>query len=362
MGFIEIRHLKLIDTIEQVGTLKMAAERLYLTQSALSHQLRELETRLETKIFHRVNNKLVFTPSGKELRDASKEILKRLDVLEDKIHEINKDDIKDYIHGYSDEETIRLNDQADSISEILHWDSKWEKDALVLEAGCGVGAQTKIIAQMSPEASFISVDISSTSIEKAKSAIAKEKIGNVHFELADIFELPYPDGHFDHIFVCFVLEHLTRPMDALKELKRVLRSNGTITIIEGDHGSTYFHPDSENARKAVEAQVSLQKKKGGNANIGRELYPILSDAGFNSIKVSPRQVYVDDSKPTLKEGFIKNTFTAMIKGISEEVIAQKFIHRNELNSGITDLYNTAIDNGTFCYTFFKAKATKKVVS
>jgi len=175
MGFIEIRHLKLIDTIEQVGTLKMAAERLYLTQSALSHQLRELETRLETKIFHRVNNKLVFTPSGKELRDASKEILKRLDVLEDKIHEINKDDIKDYIHGYSDEETIRLNDQADSISEILHWDSKWEKDALVLEAGCGVGAQTKIIAQMSPEASFISVDISSTSIEKAKFAIAKEK-------------------------------------------------------------------------------------------------------------------------------------------------------------------------------------------
>ncbi|MDT0606324.1 methyltransferase domain-containing protein [Croceitalea rosinachiae] len=361
MSFIEIKHLRLIDTIERVGTLKNAAERLYLTQSALSHQLKELEARLETRIFHRIKNKLVFTPAGKELRDAGKEILERLEVLEGKIHEINKDNIKDYIHGYSDEETIRLNDQAGSISEILHWDSKWEEGSLVLEAGCGVGAQTKIIAPMNSRASFVSVDLSSSSIEKAKVAIAKEDIGNVRFQLADIFELPYKDGHFDHVFVCFVLEHLTRPMDALKELKRVLRSNGTITIIEGDHGSTYFHPDSKNARKAVEAQVMLQEKRGGNANIGRELYPILSDAGFNSIKVSPRQVYVDDSKPELLEGFIRNTFTAMIKGISEEALAQKIIDRDEIDSGIEDLYRTSNGGGTFCYTFFKAKATKNLV-
>ncbi|MEL6918890.1 MAG: methyltransferase domain-containing protein [Bacteroidota bacterium] len=278
--------------------------------------------------------------------------------MEHKIHEINKDNIKDYIHGYSAEETIRLNDQASSISEILHWDSKWEEGALILEAGCGVGSQTKIIAPMNSGASFVSVDLSYTSIEKAKEVITKEGIGNVRFQLADIFELPFEDGHFDHVFVCFVLEHLARPMDALRELKRVLKSNGTITIIEGDHGSTYFHPDSKNARKAVEAQVMLQEKKGGNANIGRELYPILNNVGFSDIKVSPRQVYVDDSKPELLEGFIRNTFTAMIKGISEEALAHKIINRNELDSGIEDLYSTSNGGGTFCYTFFKAKAMK----
>lgn len=266
--------------------------------------------------------------------------------------------LKNYIHGYSDEETTRLNDQASSISEILHWDSKWEEGSLVLEAGCGVGSQTKIIAPMNSGVSFISMDLSSTSIEKAKGAIAKENIENVRFQLADIFELPYEDAHFDHIFVCFVLEHLARPMDALRELKRVLRTNGTITIIEGDHGSTYFHPDSKNARKAVEAQVKLQEKKGGNANIGRELHPILNTAGFGNIKVSTRQVYVDDSKPELLEGFIRNTFTAMIRGIYEEALAYKIIDRNELDSGIEDLYSTSNGGGTFCYTSFKAKATK----
>ncbi|NHF60376.1 methyltransferase domain-containing protein [Flavobacteriaceae bacterium TP-CH-4] len=358
MGSIEIKHLKLIDTIDQVGTLKRAAKKLYLTQSALSHQLRELETRLEIRIFHRVNNQLVFTPAGKAIREASEEVLERMHALEGTIQEIKKDDIRDYIHGYSDEETARLNDQAKSISQILHWDSKWDKESLILEAGCGVGAQTRIIAPLNPESSFVSIDLSSKSLKKAKESIEENNIENVTFKKADIFQLPFKDAHFDHVFLCFVLEHLSRPMDAVKELKRVLKPEGTITLIEGDHGSTYFHPDSENAKKLVEAQVTLQRKKGGNANIGRELYPILYDSGFCDITVSPRQVYVDDSKPELVEGFIKNTFTAMIKGISEEALAQKVVDKNELDAGIQDLYRTAEGGGTFCYTFFKAKAKK----
>ena len=56
---------------------------------------------------------------------------------------------------------------------------------------------------------------------------------------------PCPSNEpFDHVFVCFVLEHLARPVEALSILERLLRPGGTITLIEGDHGSTYFHPDS----------------------------------------------------------------------------------------------------------------------
>jgi hypothetical protein len=71
------------------------------------------------------------------------------------------------------------------------------------------------------------------------------------------------------------------------------------------------------AVKAIQCQVELQKRAGGNANIGRSLYPLLTAADFHSIQVSPRMVYVNSSKPQLVEGFIKNTFTAMIEGIRE---------------------------------------------
>ncbi len=359
MASIEIRHLKLIDTVAEVGTLKNAAEKLFLTQSALSHQLKELESRLGTQIFYRVNNQLVFTTSGKELRDASKEILERLKQAESTIQEIGQDHMKDYIHGYSQEETTRLNDQANSIAELLHWDSKWKEGSLILEAGCGVGAQTKIIAKNNIDSTFVSVDLSIASLEKAEVSIKEHDIKNVEFKVADLLNLPFKDNHFDHIFVCFVLEHISQPKEAIQELKRVLKPGGTLMIIEGDHGSAYFYPNSLSAQKVIQAQVTLQEQKGGNANIGRALYPLLFDSGFKNINISPRQVYVDDSKPELLDGFIKNTFTAMVKRIAEEALAKKIISKEEMNRGINDLYKTAKGGGTFCYTFFKGIAIKE---
>ena len=109
-------------------------------------------------------------------------------------------------------------------------------------------------------------------------------------------------------------------MDALAILGTLIKPGGTITVIEGDHGSTYFHPDSAFARKAIQCQVDLQKQSGGNANIGRELFPLLKNAGFESVSVSPRMVYVDASKPELVEGFTKKTFTAMIEGVREAAL------------------------------------------
>src|SRR5439155_20223416 len=123
-----------------------------------------------------------------------------------------------------------------------------------------------------------------------------------------------------HVFLCFVLEHLPRPMDALIELRRILKPGGTITAIEGDHGSTFFHPDSEDARKAIASQVTLQAKAGGDALIGRRLYPLLRDAGYRDLLVSPRMVYADASRPELVDGFTRRTFTAMIEGVRKPAI------------------------------------------
>ncbi|MEL6945966.1 MAG: methyltransferase domain-containing protein, partial [Bacteroidota bacterium] len=264
----------------------------------------------------------------------------------------------DYIHGYSENETQRLYDQANSIATFLHWDSKWKSGSTILEAGCGVGAQTKIIAAQNADCNFISVDISKKSLAIAQQLIIDLNLENVNFKEEDLTQLSFRDQSFDHIFLCFVLEHVKKPLLILQELQRVLKPNGTITVIEGDHGSTYFHPDSAAARKAVQAQVTLQQQKGGDPNIGRALYPLLSQAGFQEIKVMPRQIYVDDSKPALVQGFTLDTFTAMIKGIAEEAIAQKVISEVEFWDGIRDLERTAKGGGTFCYTFFKGVARK----
>ncbi len=267
-----------------------------------------------------------------------------------------------YVHGYTSREAERLNDQANTLDELIHFDSLFKAGSMVLEAGCGVGAQTKIIAPKNPDSKFISVDISQESIVEAKKISDSWGITNVEFEQADVFNLPFKDEVFDSAIVCFVLEHVNKPVAALKELIRVVKRGGTIMAIEGDHGSAYLHPDSQYALQAIQCLVQLQKQHGGNGNIGRELYPLFTSVGLQDVNVTPRVVYADASRPQLVEGFTKNTFTAMIEGIGEEAIQQGLITKEAFEQGIRDLYRSAETDGVFNYTFFKAFGTKRYLS
>ena len=264
-----------------------------------------------------------------------------------------------YVHGYSEREALRLNDQAATLDDIIHSDSIFPKNSFVLEAGCGVGAQTKIISTKNSDSNFISVDLSEDSISEAKGMIESLGIKNVELKQADIYNLPFKDETFDSVIICFVLEHLHNPIQALNELKRVLKKGGTMVAIEGDHGSTFFYPDSKYAYSAINCLIQLQKQSGGNSNIGRELYPLFKSIELSDISVSPRMVYVDASRPHLVEGFIKNTFIAMIEGVGEKAIQQRIEDSATFEQGIKDLYRTSESDGVFSYTFFKGFGTKK---
>src|SRR5437016_434543 len=128
-----------------------------------------------------------------------------------------------YIHGYDPRENLRLQDQASSLVELLHSDTHFPEGSSVLEAGCGVGAQTVSLASNSPKALITSIDVSAASVVSAREAVHAAGIKNAHVRQADIFHLPFPPESFDHVFVCFVLEHLAQPRKALKALKQVLR-------------------------------------------------------------------------------------------------------------------------------------------
>jgi len=265
----------------------------------------------------------------------------------------------DYTHGYSKRESERLGDQAGTLSDLLHRDTVFPPGSLVLEGGCGVGSQTLIMAGNCPETRFVAVDISGPSVRKARDLAVAEGIGNARFQVQDINRLSFRDDSFDHVIICFVLEHMADPVATLVELRRVLKKGGGLTAIEGDHGSTFFFPDSPAAHKAIQCQVRIQEMAGGNANIGRSLHPLFLRAGFADPTVSPRMVYVDDSRPDLVEGFTLRTFTAMVEGIRDRATRQGLITGEDFDRGIRDLRRTAEGGGTFCYTFFKGQAVKQ---
>jgi ubiquinone/menaquinone biosynthesis C-methylase UbiE len=271
-----------------------------------------------------------------------------------------KELMTEYVHGYSEREALRLEEQAGTLEELLHHDTTYPDGAKVLEAGCGIGAQTIILAKNNPTAEITSIDISSDSLVKARENVKARGIKNVRFLQADIFSLPLKKESFDHVFVCFVLEHLQNPLEALKSLKKVLKPGGTVTVIEGDHGSCYYYPEGEKAIMAWNCLIKVQASIKGNSLIGRQLYPLLQESGFSKVKVEPRMVYVDSSKLKLVDGFILKTIIPMVQGVKSQALEMQLMEEKEWKKGIEELYKTAEPEGTFCYTFFKGRGIKKV--
>lgn len=105
---MEIRHLKLIREVAETKSLTKAKDALFLSQSALSHQLKEIESQLGTPLFHRVNKQLILTNAGKMVLESAERILTDLEKTEISI--------KKYVSGTSG--TLRLATQCYT---CYHW-------------------------------------------------------------------------------------------------------------------------------------------------------------------------------------------------------------------------------------------------
>ena len=268
--------------------------------------------------------------------------------------------MQDYVHGYSEREAERLADQAGAVRTFVLDDTGYRASEIVLEAGCGTGAQTVTIASCNSRTRFVSIDIEPGSLARLAGIIRRNRLTNVTLGRADIYSLPFRPAAFDHAFVCYVLEHLPRPEAGLQAICSVTKPGGTVTVIEGDHGSCYWYPSTDESIRAWNCLVEVQKRLGGDSLIGRRLYPLLAEAGLLRVEVSPRMIYIDHSRPELKDSFVRKTIIAMVEGVRARAQELGLIDRATWRKGIADLHHVADDReGTFCYTFFKARGIVK---
>ena len=259
-----------------------------------------------------------------------------------------------YVHGYSGAEAVRLGRQAAILAEFIHGSVAFTAGARVLEAGCGIGAQTVQLAERHPHANIVAIDRSQISIRTAADRVGPRR--NVTFHVADIYALPFEDAHFDSAFVCFLLEHLVARETALKELLRVLKPGATLYVFEGDHGSVMAAPHDPAIARLVCAASQLQISGGGDPYIGRSLCPVLLNAGFTNVSIEPCMAYADAMRPSWIEGFTRATFSNMMAGQREAVLASGLLSEERWREGMDALERTTQRDGTFCYTFFRATA------
>ena len=112
----------------------------------------------------------------------------------------------------------------------------------VLDVGCGPGSITLGLAEVVAPAEVVGVDLQPAQVEQARALAAERGVTNARFEVASVYELPFPNGSFDAVLAHGVLMGLREPVRALQELRRVLRPGGVVGVRDADMGCRHLHP------------------------------------------------------------------------------------------------------------------------
>ena len=148
-----------------------------------------------------------------------------------------------YLHGYSPEHRAFLSSR--TATEQAAFFLPFLKPGMrLLDCGCGMGALTTSLADWLAPGEVIGIDREPSQVEAARAWAAEKNIQNVHFEIGNIYEIPYPDSSFDAVFAFTVLEHLREPRRAMGEMRRVLKSGGVAGIYDPDYETMLQAPST----------------------------------------------------------------------------------------------------------------------
>jgi len=130
-------------------------------------------------------------------------------------------------------------------------------------------------------------------------------------------------------------------------------------VIEGDHGSCFWYPQTEASLKVWQCLIKSQARLGHNGLIGRELYPLLQTSGYQVEDVSPCWVYADANFPEFLDGVVNKIIVPMVETAKSQSLELTLIDELSWQKGVSDLRESGNPpQGTFFYTWFKALAVR----
>ena len=156
----------------------------------------------------------------------------------------------------------------------------------LLDVGCGPGSITVGLAQAVAPGEVVGVDIEPSVLDEARRLAAERRVNNARFEASDVYDLPFADGSFDAALAHTLLEHVPDPVQALRELRRVLRPGGVLGVRDCDWASGIFAPAEPMVEEAMGLYARVWQYNGGHPNCGRHLRGWLQEAGWTRIETS----------------------------------------------------------------------------
>ena len=190
-----------------------------------------------------------------------------------------------YTHGHH-ESVLRSHKWRTAENSAAYLLPHLAPDATVLDVGCGPGTITADLADLVPQGQVTGIDMSAEIIGQARAAAGGRSRPNLGFATGDVYALDYPDASFDVVHAHQVLQHLSDPVRALREMRRVTRPGGLVAARDGDYGAMAWYPGSQALDEWRAFYRAVARSNGGEPDAGRRLYAWARQAGFAGIVCS----------------------------------------------------------------------------
>jgi SAM-dependent methyltransferase len=155
----------------------------------------------------------------------------------------------------------------------------------LLDVGCGPGTITLDLAQRVAPGTVVGIDADPGVLDLARRALT-EGAPNVRFTLGDAYALDFADATFDVVHAHQVLQHLSRPVEALAEMRRVLRPDGILAVRDGDYGGFVWWPADPLLTRWLDLYHRVTARNDAEADAGRHLPAWVRAAGFDEATVT----------------------------------------------------------------------------
>lgn len=219
-----------------------------------------------------------------------------------------------YLHGFTKKEQDRLIHQARFLEPYVYAGIDLEHAHRLLEVGCGVGAQTRILTRRFPDLTIDGVDRSKEQLATAAHLLKSEiKKNHVRLFRQDAQKLQMKDaGQYDAAFLCWFLEHVPKPIEVLKRVRRQLKKGAKIYCSEVLNQSLFIEPYSPAYLKYWFEFNDYQWSIKGHPFIGAQLGHLLKEAGFVDIQTEVRPFHFDSREPERRAAFAEYFFQILL--------------------------------------------------
>lgn len=156
----------------------------------------------------------------------------------------------------------------------------------LLDVGCGPGTITLDLAERVAPGDVVGIDNVEDVVAVAEANRVERGLANVSFRVADVYALDFEDDSFDVVQAHQVLQHLSDPVAALVEMRRVCKPNGLVAVRESDYAGFLWAPLDQRLTRWLELYHEVARGNDAEPDAGRFLLGWAQQAGFEDITPS----------------------------------------------------------------------------